>query len=337
MNITIKDLAQELQLSVATISKALKDSYEISEATKQRVLARARELNYRPNPYASSLRKRSSKTIAVVVPEVADSFFALSINGIESIAQEKGFHVLIYQTHENGQREKEILHALHNGRVDGVLISVSGETAFDEELNAPGEQPLPLVFFDRVCQQAAAAKVQTDDVQAGFTAAQHLIENGCRHIAFLSMGHDLSIIRHRQEGFQQAMAQADKNLRFQVWHCPPGDAAALDCLLQLLRPQDRPDGLIGSVENLAMLAYSACHQLQLRIPADVKVIGFSNMKTAALLNPGLTTITQPAFEMGRAAASLLFKALAKPGFQLEQQRLQLPSLLQVRASTSSEW
>src|SRR6187549_86971 len=124
MSVKIKDLAKQLNLSVATISKALKDSHEISPETKQRVFELAKKLNYTPNPYASSLRHRSSKTIAVVLPEVADSFFSMAINGIESVAQEKGYHVLIYLTHEQFEKEISILRDFQNGRVDGVLLSI---------------------------------------------------------------------------------------------------------------------------------------------------------------------------------------------------------------------
>jgi LacI family transcriptional regulator len=127
-NINIRDIAKELNLSISTVSKALKDSYEISAATKQRVIDLAKNLNYTPNPYASSLRKKKSHTIAVVVPEVADSFFSLAIKGIEEIAQMAGYHVLIYLTYESYVKEKKILEEFRNGRVDGVLISISSET-----------------------------------------------------------------------------------------------------------------------------------------------------------------------------------------------------------------
>src|SRR5678815_1034417 len=152
MNVTIRDLAEQLNLSVATISKALTDSYEISPETKQRVSELAKKLNYSPNPYASSLRKRSSKTIAVVLPEVADSFFSLAINGIESVAHDKGYHVLIYLTHESFQREEAILKEFQSGRVDGILMSVSGETCTSDHIKEVIAAGMPLVFFDRVCE-----------------------------------------------------------------------------------------------------------------------------------------------------------------------------------------
>ncbi|HVG13825.1 MAG TPA: LacI family DNA-binding transcriptional regulator, partial [Chitinophagaceae bacterium] len=158
-NINIKELARELKLSVSTISKALHDSYEISEETKQHVLKSAARLNYVPNPYASSLRGRKSKTIGVVVPEVADSFFSLAINGIESVAKEKGYHVLICLTHESFENEKSVLKEFQGGRVDGVLLSVSRETAQGDHISSLMVNNVPVVFFDRVCEEVETAKI----------------------------------------------------------------------------------------------------------------------------------------------------------------------------------
>lgn len=330
----INDLARELQLSKATISKALKDSYEISFETKQRVMDLARRLNYTPNPYASSLRKRSSKTIAVVVPEVADSFFSLSINGIESVAKEKGFHVLIYLTHEALCMEQSILRDFSNGRVDGVLLSVSQETDNHQHIEALCSNHIPLVLFDRVCPDIATAKVQTDDQASGYKATKHLLECGCSNIAFLSIGKNLSISQNREQGFIRALTDAEQPLaQHHLLHCPADENEAYAHIRQLLCSANRPDGIIGSVEKLATLSYSVCHELQLRIPADIKIVGFSNMKTAALLNPSLTTVTQPAFEMGQTAAHLLFCALEKRRFNLKEENRVLPSVLVKRGST----
>src|SRR5687768_4622706 len=157
-NINIKELARELKLSVSTISKALHDSYEISDKTKRRVLEAAARLNYVPNPYASSLRGRKSKNIGVVIPEVADSFFSLAINGIESVAKEKGYHVLICLTHESFENEKNSLKEFLGVRVDGVLISVSRETSDSDHINELISNGVPLIFFDRVCDDVETTR-----------------------------------------------------------------------------------------------------------------------------------------------------------------------------------
>lgn len=333
-NVNLKTLAVQLRLSAATVSKALRDSHEISAETKQRVLELAAKLNYVPNPYASSLRKRVSKTIAVVLPEVADSFFAEAINGIEAIAQDKGYHVLIYLTHESFEKEKAILMDFQSGRVDGVLLSVSAETIHTDHISNLQSLGIPIVVFDRICDEIKTAKVSTDDFNSGYIAAQHLIDNGCKRIAYLSISQTLSICNKRMNGYKQAM----KNNRFiekdfYIVDCTLNDEQNDAIILNLLKEKNRPDGIIASVEKLTTNIYVACKQLQLRIPEDAAVISFSNLKTALILEPSLTTITQPAFDMGKAAASLLFKSLEKKNFYLDAESEVFPSVLDVRNST----
>lgn len=333
-NVNLKTLAAQLHLSAATVSKALRDSHEISAETKQRVAQLAGKLNYIPNPYAGSLRKRGSKTIAVVLPEVADSFFAEAINGIEAIAQEKGYHVLIYLTHENVEKEKAILKDFQSGRVDGVLLSVSAETIHTDHILNLRSLGIQIVVFDRICDEIETAKVFTDDFNSGFTAARHLIDNGCRKIAFLSVSPALSIISKRIKGYKKAMADngfTEKELN--IVDCTLHNEQNNNVVLHLLQRKNRPDGIIASVEKLTAGIYTACQQLQLKIPEDVAVISFSNLKTAPILNPSLTTITQPAFDIGKAAASLLFKSLEKKNISIDAESLSFPSVLTVRDSS----
>lgn len=333
-NINIKELAAELNLSVSTVSKALNDSYEISEETKRRVLETATRLNYVPNPYASSLRGRKSKNIGVVIPEVADSFFSLAINGIESVAKEKGYHVLICLTHESFENERTILKEFQGGRVDGVLLSVSRETSQCDHINDLISNGLPLVFFDRACDEVDTAKIITDDFESGYKATAHLIQENCDQIAFLSISSSLSISNKRLEGYLQALS--DYKIRVntkQVVQCT-NDAVQNHLLVKkLLQQKNRPNGIVASVEKLTTPIYMACEALKLKMPGDVKVVCFSNLEMAAMLNPSLTTITQPAFEMGKAAATLLFKALEKRNFSLIKEDYMIPSTLVVRGSS----
>lgn len=333
-NVNIKTLAVQLQLSTATVSKALRDSHEISNETKQRVLELASVLNYVPNPYASSLRKRVSKTIAVVIPEVADSFFAEAINGIESVAQDKGYHVLVYLTHESFEKEKSIFMEFQSGRVDGVLLSVSAETINTDHISNHQSHHIPIVVFDRICDDIKTAKVSTDDYNAAYTATQHLIDNGCKRIAFLSISQTLSISNKRRHGYQQALADNKiSEEKLYDMHCTLNDEHNLIAIKNLLQHENRPDGIIASVEKLTASIYLACEELQLKIPEDVAVVSFSNLKTASILNPSLTTVTQPAFDIGKASASLLFKSFEKKNFQLDKESKSFPSVLNIRNST----
>ncbi|HMH22198.1 MAG TPA: LacI family DNA-binding transcriptional regulator [Puia sp.] len=334
MSVNIKRVAEALNLSISTVSRALRDSFEISEATKVKVREMALKLDYQPNPHASSLRKNKSKTIAVVIPEVANNFFALAINGIEYIAQEKGYHVLIYITHENMQKEIVFVNHLLNGRVDGVLMSLSAETDnFNHLLNLK-EKGLPLVFFDRVCDTIESSAITTDDFESGFAATEHLIQAGCKRIAYLDLSRHLSISNKRMEGYYQALKKykiaIDERL---VMEFTNNSAANEEILENALTGPLKPDGIFASAEKLAIASYYTCEKLNIKIPQQLKIISFSNLEISSLLNPGLTTITQPAFEIGKQAALQLFRYLEKKDMANVHEKIVLKSTLIPRGST----
>jgi len=330
----IKTLAGQLGFSVSTVSKALNDSHEISTETKRKVLELAKQLNYTPNAYAGSLRNKKSNNIAVVLPEVADSFFSQAINGIESVAQEKGYHVIVYLTHEKQRKEQTILDDFRSGRVDGVLMSVSCETTSTDHIRRLCDKKIPVVFFDRVIEDIAVARVVTNDFEAARKATIELMAKGCRQLAFVALSDKVAIMNHRLEGFKKALQ--DKGLLFDdrmLVNCTSSEAQTQKALKHLLTSASRPDGVLVSAEKPATDIYSICNEIGLNIPADLKVIAFSSMQIAALLHPPLSTITQPAFEMGKTAASLLFKALEKSNFKLEREFVVVPSLFFERASS----
>jgi LacI family transcriptional regulator len=333
-NININELAKQLHLSKSTVSKALRDSYEISQETKRKVLELAQQLQYVPNPYASSLRRKKSSTIGVVIPEVADSFFSSAIKGIESVARDKGYHVLIYLTYESYEREKAILKDFGSGRVDGVLMSVSSETLDTIHVKEMMEKKIPLVFFDRVIEGMNTVKIITNDFESSYEATSHLISKGCRRIAYLSASKHLNIINNRMEGYRKACNDHQlKSFDHDVVECSNDNARNYEILKKLLSGKNRPDGIVASVEKLTTPVYLACKDLKLDIPKKVKVISFSNLDTALILDPPLTTIKQPAFEMGKAAATVLFKAIEKKTFQLSSEKIVIPSELVEKEST----
>ena len=331
----LKELAKELNLSISSVSRALRDSKEISPSTKELVLAKAKELNYHANPFASNLRRQESKTIAVVIPEIANNFFSLAINGAESYAQKKGYHVLIYQTHDDVQQEISISKHLQNGRVDGILISLSSQTATTDHLQEIKNNGIPIVFFDRVAEDISAPKITTNDYESGFKATEHLIENGCKNIAFLSISNKLSISNNRMNGYLDAAKKhglvTNKN---HVVTCDANKETNRELIKELLQRPDRPDAIFACVEELAVASYVICEELQLNIPNDVKIMSFSNLQTAAILNPSLTTITQPAYDIGREAASVLFQLLENKGLLQSNREVVLNSELMIRNSTN---
>ncbi|AOM79443.1 LacI family DNA-binding transcriptional regulator [Pedobacter steynii] len=333
-NITIKMLAKELNLSTAAVSKALNDSHEISESTKQRVLELAAALNYVPHPYAGSLREKKSNTIAVVIPEVADSFFSLALNGIESVAIEKGYHALIYLTHERFEREKTILKDLESGRVDGVIMSLTMKTNTFGHLKTLNKI-VPMVFFDRVCEEIDTAKITTNDEECGYQATQHLIDQDCKKIAILSISDSLSISSKRMQGYQRALLDSGRAYDAScVIDYSEDPAENLEQLRKAFKAAGRPDGIVATVSKMTTDIYLVAMELGLRIPEDLKVVSFSNDSTVAILNPSLTTITQPAFEMGELAANILFRALKKKDLIWTEESRVLPSQLFIRNSST---
>jgi len=308
-SINIKKLAEALNLSTSTISRAFRDNSDINSATKERILAKAKELNYQPNHYASNLREQKSKTIAVIVPELANNYFSQAIHGIERIARENGYHILIYVTDDDYQKEVTFIQHLHNGRADGIIMSVSGEANDHNYLNKFGSKRLPLVFFDRVYEDINTPRVITNDYDSSFLATEHLVEQGCKRIAYLVVNKSLSIGKTRMQGYIDALAKHqvpfDENLIVDCSNSYEENSMIIkEALTQL-----KPDGIFTSVERLAFATYYACYDLRINIPGDLKVISFSSLEIAPLLNPSLTTITQPATEIGEEAAKLLFTVL----------------------------
>jgi LacI family transcriptional regulator len=332
--VNLKKLAAELGLSPSTISRALRDSHEISKKTKDRVKALAEKLDFRPNPHASSLRQNKSKTIAVIMPEIENNFFAQVINGVESVAQKKGYHVLIYLTHEDFEKEKAILQMLRNGRVDGLMISISNSTKSSEHLKSCQEAGLPMVFFDRICENIDVPIIATDDIDSSFRATEHLLKSGCRHITHLSMSDALSISKGRQAGYNKALEKYKLSRYSSIIECSSDDEKNRQIIRKLLLRKQRPDGIFASVEKLAINTYEVCRELKIEIPATLKVVSFSNLTAAALFHPPLTTVVQPAYDIGKEAANILFRIIDKKVLSRQEKKIIIPSTLVMRASTN---
>ncbi len=332
-SVNIKKLAKALNLSTSTVSRAFRDNNDISKDTKERILEMAKQLNYQPNHYASNLREQKSKTIAVIVPELGNNYFSLAIKGIETVASAKGYHILVYATNDQFEKEVSFIKHLHNGRADGIIMSVTGEANDHTYLNDLFKKRLPLVFFDRVYEDIITPRVITNDYESSFAATKHLILQGCKNIAYLAVNKTLSIGKTRMQGYIDAL---DK---FKI---PFNEELIIDCTnnykenIELLKEsfqQLKPDGVFTSVERLAFATYYACYDLNLSIPNDLKVIGFSSLEIAPLLNPALSTITQPASDLGKTAAELLFKMLENPTNVDQQTEIILNSKLIHRKST----
>lgn len=311
--VTIKDIARALGLSTSTVSRALRDSYEISQETKKLVLDYAQKINYHPNPIALSLKERRSRSIGVIVCEIANSYFSQVINGVESIAYDRGYNVIIGQSRESNEREMLNLQYLTSRSIDGLIISVSAETkdfSYFKELSRKG---MPIVFFDRIVDEVETHKVIVDNFKGAYDATIHLIQNGYRNIATLSNAAGLSIARDRLAGYKAALQasgmEVDENL---IRFCGHG-GMLLDevesAMNELLALKHKPDAILASADKLTTGCLRILKSRGLRVPEDIALVGFSNTDLTELLEPPLSVIRQPAFEMGEIATNLLLQLI----------------------------
>ena len=330
--VTIKDIAKALGVSTSTVSRALRDSYEISPETKQLVLECAEKLNYRPNPIALSLKERRSLSIGVVVCEIANSFFSQIINGIESIAYDKGYNVIISQSNESYEREMMDLQYLASRSVDGLLISLSTETNDISHLQSLHQKGLPVVLFDRVSHEIQTHNVVVDNFRGAYEATEHLLQNGYKNIAAIAHSEFLSITAERLAGYKQALEQY--NIKYNpsyVKHCFYGGlvfSEIEEAVNKLYTLKTKPDAIITMSDKLTTGCLKTLIRRGVNIPNDVALVGFCNSDIAELLNPSLTVIRQPALEMGKAATELLLQLIEskRPVTQFEN-RVLTPELI----------
>jgi LacI family transcriptional regulator len=330
--VTIKDIAKALGISTSTVSRALRDSYEISPETKQLVLDCAEKLNYRPNPIALSLKERRSRSIGVVVCEIANSFFSQIINGIESIAYDKGYNVIISQSHESYEREIMDLHYLSSRSVDGLLISLSTETNDISHLQALHQKGLPIVLFDRVNHDIKTHNVVVDNFKGAYEATEHLLNMGYKNIAAIANSEFLSITTERLAGYKEALAfHGVKYNPSLVKHCFYGGmifSEIEEAVNKLFTLKQKPDAILTTSDKLTTGCLKTLLRRGLKVPDDIAFVGFSNSDLAELLNPSLTVVRQPAMEMGKAATELLLQLIEskRPVTQFEN-RVLTPELV----------
>ena len=311
--VTIKDIAKALGLSTSTVSRALRDSYEISPETKKLVLEYAQKINYQPNPIALSLKERRTLSIGVVVCEIANSFFSQVINGIESIAYDHGYNVIIAQSHESYEREVINLQYLASRSIDGLLISVSTETKDTKHLQELHERGMPIVFFDRSRDEIETHKVVVDNFKGAYEATDHLIKNGYRRIASVGNSEYLNITKERVAGYKAALTDngipVDDSLIKNCYHGGMIFSETEEAMSELLDMQQKPDAIFASADKLTTGCLRILKSKGFNVPDDIGLIGFSNSDLAELINPSLSIIKQPAFEMGQIATSLLMQLI----------------------------
>lgn len=335
--VTIKDIAKALGLSTSTVSRALRDSYEISPETKKLVIEYAQNNNYRPNPIALSLKEKRSRSIGIIVCEIANSFFSQIINGIESIAYDKGYNVIISQSHESYEREVINVQYLASRSIDGLLVSVSSETQDLEHLKNLHDRGFPIVFFDRIVDEMETHKVTVDNFKGAYDATEHLIKSGYKHIAALAGSEYLSITKERLSGYRKALE--DHHMVYDeayIKHCLHGGMLYDEvehALNDLLKLKIKPDAIIASADKLTTNCLSYLKKRKIKVPDEMALIGFSNLDLTDLLSPSLSVVRQPAFEMGEICTELLIQQIESKRPVTDFERRILPPQLLIREST----
>ncbi len=309
--VTIKDIARELGISPSTVSRALKDHPDISSETKKAVNALAEKLNYQPNIVALSLRQKKTNTIGVIIPELVHFFFSTVISGIEDVAYQAGYSIILAQSNESFEREKTDIKALFNSRVDGMLISLSRETKNFDHIESIISKGVPIVFYDRMYTNPNTSKVIVDDYIGAKEAVEHLIDQGYKRIAHLEGAPGLMISIDRKRGYEDALREHNMEVKeAMIEGCAEGSQEdGKRTALKLLSMANPPDAFFANNDPMAIGAMMAIKEKKLRIPQDVGVVGFSNWSLGALIEPTLTTVDQPGFEMGQEAARLLIRQI----------------------------
>lgn len=307
--ITIKDIARILGISPSTVSRALKDHPDINVDTKKAVNELAGKLKYRPNAVALSLKNSRSNTIGVIIPEIVHYFFSSVISGIDDVASQKGFTVIICQSNESFEREVANARTLLSHRVDGILVSISKEThSFDHLLDLQ-EGGIPLVFFDRVAPEINADQVITDDIEAAYKATHHLIETGRKRIAHFAGPQNLLIGRNRLQGYLNALTEAGLPIDNRLIVEADNYERARNAVTEMLDAGIVPDGIFAANDLTAIGAMQTIQKKGFKIPDDISIVGFSDGRLSGITDPHLSSIDQHGYEMGTIAAEILFRRI----------------------------
>jgi len=331
---TLKDIAREMNVHHSTVSRALHDHPSVNHETKVSIKSMADKLKYHPNKIARQLRQNSSNVIGVIVPEIKHHFFANVISGIEEASYQKGYVIMVCQSNEHYDREVMNTHALISNNASGLLVSLSQETDdlmhLDDYLRTGGK----LVLFDRITNNIDVSKVVVDDFHGAYLATKHLIKKGKKRIAHIAGTNILSITQQRLNGYKAALQNFNIKYNpdlvvFSGFHEING-ALAMQKLLDLETP---PDAIFAVNDPVAIGTYDVIKSRGLRIPEDIAVVGFSNNPTSSLVEPSLTTIEQPSFEIGRRAVEILINELQAQNGQIEPYTEILETRLIVRNSS----
>lgn len=329
--VSLKELAKELDVSISTVSRALRDSPEISSDMKDKIKSLAKERNYRPNPFAMSLLRNSLRIIGIIVPDIVTHYYSSIISGINDVARKNGYSTIITSSYEQYELEKRILEDLVNIRVEGIVACLSQETTDYTHFEALLEQNIPLVFFDRVCLTDKFSSVITNNAESAQQATEHFISTGSKRIAFIGGANHLEIVKERKHGYLQALRDHRIPIEKELVFCKKiSYQAGYEGACQLLSLQNPPDAILGMTDSLAFGAMKAIRECKLRIPEDVALIGYTDEEHSNYVEPPLTAMTHQTYKMGGVTCRLLLKQIKG---EEKVQQIIVPCVLSVRKSS----
>ena len=309
--VTLKQIAENLGISITTVSKALKNYTDVSKSTKERVKEEAKRLNYKPNVFAVNLRTKESKTVGLIIPEVVHHFFSSVVNGIIEQAEKKGYLVIILQSNESYKLEKKQIDLLIRKRVDGVMISLANKSVDIAHLKELQSHNIPLVMFDKISKMVNCSKIIINDREAAYNATKHLIDSGCKRIAHFRGALQPQNSIDRFLGYKKALE--DHGLTYDsslVYLCENVDYEdGRNAALQLLKDKKEVDGIFAITDMAAVGAIAVFNENGIKVPEDISIMGFSNWFLSQAITPSLSTVNQPGFEMGKKTFKLLFKEM----------------------------
>lgn len=332
--VTILDLANELKTTTSTISRALRNHPSISTAMKERVVELAKKRNYQVNSMAANLRSGKSMTIGVVVPHINRDFFANVISGIEEVAKKEGYSVVICQTKDKYEKEKNCIQTFLRTRVDGVFISVGLETNSYEHLEQIRKMNVPLIFFDRVQENSNSMSIVNDDVEGAYQGVSHLLNEGYKRIAIFSGPDHINIYRNRKQGYFKALEKngikIDKKL---IVGNNLSYEAGVESIKELMKLQNPPDAIFSSSDYGALGALNWLKSNGYNVPEDIGIVGYSNEKFTSFISPSLTSIDQHSLEMGRYTAKTFFDMIKSDDKDMILNSLSINPKLIIRESS----
>ena len=305
---SLKDLARELGVSIATVSRALRNSPEIGKDMQERVKELAKKLNYRPNPFAQSLRKEAPKIIGVVVPNLVTHYYAAVLDGIEDEARREGYSIISANSHESFEDERQAVDNFISLHVEGIIACLAQNTTDYHHYEEIAEMGIPLVFFGRTCLTDRFSCVTANGDEAAQMATQHLIDTGSRRIAFIGGPNHLDMVRRRKHGYLEALRENHIPIDRDLVVCGKIDyQVALAATRQLLQSDCRPDAILAFNDIITFAAFTAIKQCGLRIPDDVALIGFTDDVHAQYVTPRMSAIADQSHQIGVTACQLLLR------------------------------